>query len=124
MKKILFLLCLGMVLPVFGSAQTDPAEQRISSAQLAAEQSEVKVPVVDPSYKKGAALYQKNCSSCHNRNVLGAPGFGHERYRADIEILIANAINGIGNMPARGHTAFLSDDDIRAIVEYMVEMSK
>lgn len=123
MKKILLLICLGFVLPVVGSAQPGQVEQPVNSAQTAAERPAVKASAIDLS-ERGSVLYQKNCRSCHDHNIFDAPGLGHERFRADIEILGANAINGIGNMPARGHAAFLSDDDIRAIVKYMAEMSK
>ncbi len=64
-------------------------------------------------------LYQKNCASCHEREVMGAPKPGDPRFQEDIEVLVDNAINGIGNMPARGHAAFLSDDEIRSIIKYM-----
>ncbi|MBW6510077.1 MAG: c-type cytochrome [Desulfuromonadales bacterium] len=66
-----------------------------------------------------AATYNSNCASCHQRGVMGAPKPGDSRFLADIDMLVENAIKGIGNMPARGHAAFLSDDEIRAVVEFM-----
>ena len=51
---------------------------------------------------------------------MDAPKPGHQRFSKDIEVLVTNAINGIGRMPARGHAAFLSDAEVRSIVEYMV----
>jgi cytochrome c5 len=50
---------------------------------------------------------------------MGAPKPGDPRFLEDIDILVENAIKGIGNMPARGHATFLSDDEVRSVVEYM-----
>lgn len=66
-----------------------------------------------------AAVYNSNCASCHQRGVMGAPKPGDSRFLEDIDILVENAIKGIGNMPARGHATFLSDDEVRAVVEFM-----
>lgn len=66
-----------------------------------------------------AEMYNRNCASCHQRGIMGAPKPGDSRFLEDIDMLVENAIKGIGKMPARGHAAFLSDDEIRSIVEYM-----
>jgi cytochrome c5 len=73
---------------------------------------------VSPNFSADAA-YKKNCSSCHDNKVMDAPKPGDQRFSKDIDSLVKNAINGIGNMPARGHAAFLSDEEVRSIVEYM-----
>jgi len=39
----------------------------------------------------------------------------------DTDTLYANAINGIGGMPAKGGRADYSDDDIKKVVDYMLE---
>ncbi len=66
-----------------------------------------------------AVTYKKNCASCHDRGIMGAPKPGDLRLQEDIDVLVKNAINGIGNMPARGHASFLSDVEVRSIVEFM-----
>jgi cytochrome c5 len=68
-----------------------------------------------------AAIYKKNCASCHDHAIMGAPKPGDPRFSTDIDILVENAIKGIGKMPARGHASFLTDDEIRSVVEYMRE---
>lgn len=50
---------------------------------------------------------------------MGAQKPGDPRFSEDIDILVENAIKGIGNMPERGHATFLSDDEVRSVVEYM-----
>lgn len=66
-----------------------------------------------------AAVYKRNCASCHDRGIMGAQKPGDPRFSEDIDILVENAIKGIGNMPERGHATFLSDDELRSVVEYM-----
>jgi cytochrome c5 len=61
--------------------------------------------------------------------VLGAPITGDVGQWAShlakgTETLYANAINGINAMPARGGIASLTDENIEAIVDYMIERSK
>jgi len=75
--------------------------------------------IITTTDNPAAAVYNKNCASCHQRGVMGAPKPGDPRFLEDIDILVENAIKGIGNMPARGHASFLSDDEVRSVVEYM-----
>ncbi|MGK0375858.1 MAG: cytochrome c5 [Arenicella sp.] len=70
-----------------------------------------------------------SCSACHASGVLGAPITGDVGQWAShlakgTETLYANAINGINAMPARGGNASLTDENIEAIVDYMIERSK
>ena len=61
---------------------------------------------------------------------MGAPKFGDAAAwaaRVDakgLETIYANAINGIGMMPAKGTCMSCSDDDIKATTDYMVENSQ
>lgn len=73
----------------------------------------------------GAALYQTSCFACHGTGVANAPKLGDSaawaaRIAKGEEALVSNAINGTGGMPAKGGNASLSDDEIRAIVAYMI----
>jgi len=70
-----------------------------------------------------------SCGACHASGVAGAPITGDaaawtDRIAKGIDTLTAHAINGVNAMPARGGNAALSDQNIRDIVEYMVEESK
>ena len=40
-----------------------------------------------------------------------------------LDAVVANAINGINTMPAKGLCFDCTDDDLRAIVEYMIDSS-
>ena len=60
--------------------------------------------------------------------AAGAPKTGEAsewaaRIDKGIDMLVTNAINGIGGMPARGGSQF-DDDQIRKAVEYILDQSK
>jgi len=75
----------------------------------------------------GEAAYQP-CAACHASGAAGAPIVGDvaawvERINKGNETLYSNAINGINAMPAKGGLA-LSDNTVKAAVDYMVEQSQ
>ncbi len=75
-----------------------------------------------PSVEK---LYMP-CSACHATGLLNAPKLGDKagwqpRIAKGIDQLYANAINGIGTMPPKGGSVGLSDEDVKKIVDYMLE---
>lgn len=66
------------------------------------------------------------CGACHGAGVLNAPKLGdqagwQDRLPKGVDALYNSAINGIGAMPAKGGRADYSDDDIKKIVDYMLE---
>ena len=76
-----------------------------------------------------AAEYQSKCFACHGTGAAGAPKLGDKAaWKARIaqgnDTLYSNAINGKGAMPPKGGHASLSDDAIKAMVDYMVSNSK
>jgi cytochrome c5 len=77
-------------------------------------------------------IYNGMCVACHGAGVAGAPRVGDkgawaERIDKGATTLYANAINGVqgssGVMPAKGGNPALSDDEIKAVVDYMVAQS-
>lgn len=81
--------------------------------------------VGEPTALDGAAIYAQVCQACHMTGAAGAPVPGTEGWaeRADkgLDVLAANAINGIGIMPPKGGRADLSDADVTAAVEHMLD---
>ena len=80
----------------------------------------------------GKKIYNGMCVACHGAGVAGAPRVGDkgawaERIDKGATTLYANAINGVqgssGVMPAKGGYPALSDDEIKAVVDYMVAQS-
>ena len=77
--------------------------------------------------------YVNSCMTCHGEGIGGAPITGDKedwqrRTSKGMAKVYANAINGFegatGIMPARGSRTDLSDEDIKKIVDYMVEASQ
>ena len=86
------------------------------------------------AFADGKATYDSVCSACHNPAVaptMKSPGLGDKDPRAPriakhIDALYASGINGVPGtaMVAKGGNPNLSDDDVKAAVDYMVEQSK
>ena len=79
----------------------------------------------------GAELnYKKTCATCHNAGIAGAPKFAdaaqwESRIAKGMDTLYTSSINGMPpGMPAKGMCFSCSDDDLKAIVDYMVEAAK
>jgi cytochrome c5 len=74
--------------------------------------------------------YNSTCGSCHAVGVAGAPKLGdvaawEPRIAQGMDVLYDHGINGLGvAMPARGLCMTCSDDDIKALVDYMVDSVK
>ena len=70
-------------------------------------------------------LYGNVCSACHATGAAGAPIPGAPsmvaRIDKGLDMLTQNAINGLNAMPARGGRLDLSDEQVRVIVEYMIQ---
>ncbi|KAA0010290.1 cytochrome c5 family protein [Billgrantia pellis] len=74
----------------------------------------------------GEAVYNQACMACHMTGAAGAPIRGDEAAWADrlekgIDTLYAHAIEGFGAMPPKGGQMGLSDEDVQAAVDFMVE---
>ena len=73
-------------------------------------------------------LYEAACQACHLTGAAGAPKLGDAGAWADrlgkgLDALVTSAIGGIGAMPPRGGSQ-LDDDQIRSVVEYILDNSK
>ncbi len=83
----------------------------------------------DGGVKDGKTVYNTVCAGCHGAGVMGAPKTGDKaawagRIGQGMATLNNHAINGFKGMPARGGAANLSDDEVKAAVQYMVDGSK
>ena len=89
------------------------------------------VPVTEPVIADAASPvednYKKSCATCHNAGLAGAPKLGDKeqwvtRIEKGIDVLYSNSINGLPPaMPAKGMCFSCSDDDLKALVDYMVD---
>ena len=74
--------------------------------------------------------FNKSCATCHNSGVAGAPKYADAaawgpRIEKGMDTLYASTINGLPPaMPQKGMCFSCSDDDLRALVDYMVAAAK
>ncbi len=78
-----------------------------------------------------AAAYQRSCFACHSSGAAGAPKVGEgamdewtPRLEKGMEAVMANVIGGMGTMPPKGLCFDCTDEDLRALVEWMIENSE
>jgi cytochrome c5 len=82
----------------------------------------------DNANKTPDQLYQGACFACHGTGAAGAPKLGDaaawtDRLAKGLDALVSSAVGGVGAMPPRGGSP-LDDDQIRSVVEYMIENAK
>lgn len=139
MNKLRLLLVLGMVvcsLAVFAGPREDAIAERIKKvgtvciegSDCVQSSGTTTIAVVDSNGAE--SNYNKTCATCHNIGIAGAPKFAdaaqwESRIAKGMDTLYANSINGMPpGMPAKGMCFSCSDDDLKAIVDYMVEAVK
>ncbi len=100
---------------------------RIAPVGSFSAESSVAAPVVE-EILSGEQAYA-SCAACHAAGIAGAPqtgiaDAGSARVAKGIDELYNNAINGYngeaGYMPAKGGNVSLSDESVKAAVDYMV----
>ena len=81
----------------------------------------------------GREIYVAECSGCHNEGEEGAPSLldqksWQKREAKGLTVLLDHAINGYqgpsGEMPARGGTPSLSDEEVTNAVNYILASQK
>lgn len=74
--------------------------------------------------KHGQQIYQQVCFACHGTGAAGAPKLEKAAWKDRLakgkEALYNSALHGIGVMPPKGGRMDLSDEDIKAAVDYML----
>ena len=124
---ILIVWPLSMIGKGSGDASGDDAELRIQP--VARVEMQKAAPPSDGKPRSGETVYNTICKACHDAGVAGAPKTGDKaawaaRIATGLEALLTSAANGKNAMPARGGAADLTDDELKAAVEYLVEKSK
>ncbi len=81
----------------------------------------------------GEAIYNQACHVCHAAGVAGAPKLGDaaawaDRIAQDKETLYQHSLNGfqgkVGVMPPKGGFTHLSDDQVKAAVDFMISKAQ
>ncbi len=105
------------------------------AAIVAAEEARKKAMAGKVAYGgtlDGSVIYQQLCGACHQNGAGGAPLPTRDawapRIAQGVETLVTHAIEGYqgsaGIMPARGGNPSLTDEQVRASVQYMVDKYK
>ena len=82
----------------------------------------------------GEKVYKGLCFSCHDMGIAGAPKLGDKtewdpRIAKGMDALYTSALKGKNDvpgkvMPAKGGNPALSDDEVKAAVDFMVSKAK
>jgi cytochrome c5 len=98
-----------------GAAAIEQAVAAPAPAQTPASEADI----------DGEKLYAGTCAACHSTGVAGAPKPGSpemaQRAEKGMDALMQTAVNGLNAMPARGGRPDLSDTQIQAIIEFMLQ---
>ena len=121
--------------PMAPSAPEPPAPDDVS-VETAPAAVAAATPSAESSMKSSidaAKLYSTTCFACHDTGAAGAPKVGDtaawkERIATGQEALYESAIKGkttpTGVMPPKGGYMNLTDDEVKAIVDFMVSKSQ
>lgn len=98
----------------------------LSEPAIVTLQEEEQVAVVEAAPEGGQKVYQQACQMCHEAGVAGSPMTGDaaawvDRIAKGRDMLLSNAINGIGVMPAKGGQMQLSDEEVASAVDYLIQ---
>tara|TARA_B110000444_G_scaffold254689_1_gene287636 strand:+ start:1823 stop:2272 length:450 start_codon:yes stop_codon:yes gene_type:complete len=118
--------------PCVGSTSGSAAAVPATATRAAAPVVELVEAVVEEVVEEIAAVaafdvestYQMSCFACHGTGAAGAPILGDadawtERMAKGKDTVVANAIDGLNAMPPKGLCMTCSDDNLRALVDYM-----
>ena len=121
-----------MDVPDLGGGDEGASEEDMASEDAAASQQEMAsadgAASDAPSHAgiDGEAIYNQVCMACHNTGAAGAPVRGEAdqwsvRLDKGMETLYDHSINGFNAMPAKGGNPNLSDDEVKAATDYLVD---
>jgi len=82
-----------------------------------------------PGTRSGEEVVKTVCQACHGAGLIGAPKIGDKaawqpRLAQGLSALHTHALRGIRAMPAKGGNPSLSDAEVNAAVDYMLNQSK
>ena len=121
----------GAAAPAAGGAGAAPAPAAATNVAAAAPAAAAPAAAVPAGAASGAGkpTFDSTCSVCHATGVAGAPKFGDKaawapRIKTGKEALYNSALHGKNAMPPKGGNASLSDDAVKAAVDYMVSAAQ
>jgi len=109
------------------SGSTDDAELRI--LPVARVEMQKAAAASDGKPRSAEAIYNTICKACHDAGVAGAPKTGDKaawapRIATGSAAMLKSVVGGKNAMPPRAGDASLSDDELKAAVEFLVGKAK
>lgn len=110
------------------SDETDIRIQPVAHFELAKAEVPAAEGAVASGPRDGATIFNAICSACHTTGAAGAPKIDDKaawapRLATGEAALIHSVTNGKNAMPAKGGTT-LSDEEIKNVVEYIMNRAK
>jgi cytochrome c5 len=114
------------------SAPSAPPAPAATSAAPAAAPAAAPTAAADEN-TAGKAVFNKVCAMCHAVGAAGAPKPGDKadwgpRIAQGMDVLNKHALEGFtgskGQMPPRGASPGLTDDEVKSAVKYMTDLSR
>lgn len=116
--------------PAEAAAPAAAAPAPVVAAAAPASAAAAPAPAATPvAAVNGEALYKQACTVCHAAGVAGAPKTGDKaawapRAALGVDALTASVIKGKGAMPPKGGAMAASDAEIKAAVQYLLDVAK
>jgi cytochrome c5 len=81
------------------------------------------------AFAEAPAKYQASCFACHSSGAAGAPKTGDAeawapRLEKGMDVIIGSVKTGLNAMPPTGLCGDCSDDELKALIEYMATPAK
>jgi cytochrome c5 len=111
------------------AAGAPPAATAVAAAPSSPAPGGKPAAAAGGSSANGKAVFESTCVACHGSGVAGAPKVGDKaawvpRIKQGIDTLHQAALKGKNAMPPKGGNLSLSDADVMAAVDYMVNQAK
>jgi cytochrome c5 len=153
-KQLIIVSTLALVVPVgiaFLGAQLVTGHKRVDTSDKKSVEARIKpvgelvkfdgtpppaapiavaaVAAAPAKAKSGEEVYQLACTACHGAGIAGAPKTGDKaawapRIAQGINVLYEHSLKGFKAMPPKGGQTQLSDEEVKAAVDYQVAKSK
>ncbi len=111
-----------------GEAASAPAAEGAAPAAAPADAAKAEDKGAAAGGADGKKVYEASCQACHGGAVPGIPHVGKKedwapRIKQGKDTLHKHALEGFNAMPAKGGNGSLSDDEVKAAVDYMANQS-
>ena len=83
------------------------------------------VPAAAAGPRAAQDIFGKVCTACHSTGAAGAPRVGNKdewgpRIAKGKDVLLQSALNGFKAMPVKGGDASLTEEELKATIDYMI----